>query len=125
VPETASLLSDVEVHGYLAAPRPDGRPVARDDARLTAGPCEGFTFAWAHRAASGPAALASLNPAFRFTSGTTAQSKGVVLSHEATLARVESAARVLRFTEDDCVLWVLPLAYHFAVNQAHSTRVDR
>src|SRR5262249_54017568 len=47
--------------------------------------------------------------------GTTASSKGVVLSHEATAARVEAADRVLRFTEEDRILWVLPLAYHFAV----------
>jgi acyl-coenzyme A synthetase/AMP-(fatty) acid ligase len=38
-----------------------------------------------------------------------------VLSHEATAARVEAADRVLRFTDDDRILWVLPLAYHFAV----------
>ena len=38
-----------------------------------------------------------------------------MLSHEATLARVEAADRVLAFTPEDRVLWVLPLAYHFAV----------
>ena len=55
-------------------------------------------------------------PAFiRFTSGTTAHSKGVVLSHEATAARVRAADAVLRFSEEDRILWVLPLAYHFAV----------
>jgi acyl-coenzyme A synthetase/AMP-(fatty) acid ligase len=57
-----------------------------------------------------------MNPAFiRFTSGTTGSSKGVVLSHEATAARVQAADGVLRFTEEDRILWVLPLAYHFAV----------
>ena len=57
-----------------------------------------------------------MNPAFiRFTSGTTSSSKGVVLSHEATAARVEAADRVLRFDPEDRILWVLPLAYHFAV----------
>ena len=60
--------------------------------------------------------FAGLNPAFiRFTSGTTASSKGVVLSHESTAARVQAADSVLRFHEDDRILWVLPLAYHFAV----------
>jgi len=39
----------------------------------------------------------------------------VVLSHEATLARVEASDRVLKFSEEDRILWVLPLAYHFAV----------
>src|SRR5207237_4698680 len=36
-------------------------------------------------------------------------------SHEATAARVRAAHAVLRFTEEDSILWVLPLAYHFAV----------
>jgi long-chain acyl-CoA synthetase len=37
------------------------------------------------------------------------------LSHEATAARVEAADGVLNFSEKDRILWVLPLAYHFAV----------
>jgi acyl-coenzyme A synthetase/AMP-(fatty) acid ligase len=83
---------------------------------LTGGECDGFTFHWLARDVEGPGALRRLNPAFiRFTSGTTADRKGVVLSHEATLARVEASDRVLRFTQDDRILWVLPLAYHFAV----------
>jgi acyl-coenzyme A synthetase/AMP-(fatty) acid ligase len=64
-----------------------------------------------------------MNPAFiRFTSGTTARSKGVVLSHEATAARVLASDRVLRFTADDRVAWVLPLAYHFAVTMVAYVR---
>lgn len=51
----------------------------------------------------------------RFTSGTTGASKGVVLSHEAVLARTEAAQRALRLTEHDTVAWVLPMAYHFVV----------
>ena len=39
----------------------------------------------------------------------------MVLSHESTAARVQAADSVLRFHEDDRILWVLPLAYHFAV----------
>jgi acyl-coenzyme A synthetase/AMP-(fatty) acid ligase len=38
-----------------------------------------------------------------------------VLSHEATAARVQSADSVLHFSEEDRILWLLPLAYHFAV----------
>jgi long-chain acyl-CoA synthetase len=38
-----------------------------------------------------------------------------VLSHAATLARVEAADHVLKFTAEDRIAWVLPLAYHFAV----------
>jgi long-chain acyl-CoA synthetase len=114
--EMAEVLTRVDVNGCLAWSRAVPLPGRSDRARLTAGPCEGFTFQWVERDAPGPAGLADVNPAFiRFTSGTTAQSKGVVLSHEATLARVRAADGVLRFTEDDRVLWVLPLAYHFAV----------
>jgi acyl-CoA synthetase (AMP-forming)/AMP-acid ligase II len=114
--EVTSLVSDVEVNGCFLSPSSDSKWAGGDGTRLTAGPCEAFTFAWVNRPAAGPAALSTLNPAFiRFTSGTTAHSKGVVLSHEATLSRVDAAGHVLRFTEDDRILWVLPLAYHFAV----------
>ncbi|MGH8537579.1 MAG: class I adenylate-forming enzyme family protein [Gammaproteobacteria bacterium] len=59
----------------------------------------------------------ALNPAFvRFSSGTTADSKGVVLGHETLLARVRSANRRLKITSADRVLWTLPMAHHFAVS---------
>lgn len=60
--------------------------------------------------------FAALNPAFvRFSSGTTGTSKGIVLGHEALLARVHSANRRLKITPQDRVLWTLPMAHHFAV----------
>lgn len=96
--ETAQVLHDVDVNGLVS--RPDSE----------------FVFEWIDRAADAPPELAALDPAFiRFTSGTTDRSKGVVLSHQATADRVVAADRVLRFTADDRILWVLPLAYHFAV----------
>ncbi len=61
--------------------------------------------------------FAALNPAFvRFSSGTTGDSKGVVLSHQTLLARVRSANRRLKLTSTDRVLWTLPMAHHFAVS---------
>jgi long-chain acyl-CoA synthetase len=114
--EIARIASEVEVNGCLAWPKADPLPASGDRRTLTGGECDGFTFQWIARGLEGAPALRRLNPAFiRFTSGTTAERKGVVLSHEATAARVEAADRVLRFAEDDRILWVLPLAYHFAV----------
>jgi long-chain acyl-CoA synthetase len=61
--------------------------------------------------------LAALNPAFiRFSSGTTGSSKGVVLSHERLLERITAANRGLRISPSDRVLWLLPMAHHFAVS---------
>ncbi len=63
------------------------------------------------------AALAALNPAFvRFSSGTTGTSKGIVLSHEGLLERVTAANRGLHIGPADRVVWILPMAHHFAVS---------
>lgn len=113
--ERAQIVDEVELNGCLSAPGTDA-PTAGATAVPGDGECAGFTFAWHDPDAGGPPAFAGLNPAFiRFTSGTTATSKGVVLSHEATAARVDAADRVLCLGPDDRILWVLPLAYHFAV----------
>jgi long-chain acyl-CoA synthetase len=59
----------------------------------------------------------ALNPAFiRFSSGTTGKSKGVLLSHESLLQRITSANEGLQIGSGDRVLWVLPMAHHFAVS---------
>jgi long-chain acyl-CoA synthetase len=59
----------------------------------------------------------ALRPAFiRFSSGTTGSSKGVVIGHEALLARVRSANRRLGISQKDRVLWTLSMAHHFAVS---------
>lgn len=61
--------------------------------------------------------LGALNPAFiRFSSGTTGKSKGIVLSHESLLARVTAANRGLCIGPPDRVVWILPMAHHFAVS---------
>lgn len=62
-------------------------------------------------------AFEALNPAFiRFSSGTTGKSKGVLLSHESLLQRITAANEGLRIGAGDRVLWVLPMAHHFAVS---------
>ena len=64
-----------------------------------------------------PAALRSINCAFiRFTSGTTAKSKGVILSHETIDERIRAANQVLRVGPADRIVWVLSMSYHFAVS---------
>jgi acyl-CoA synthetase (AMP-forming)/AMP-acid ligase II len=114
--EAAELVRAVELDGWLASPGADLLGDGRRGSPIAGGACDSFVFHRAHRHPAGPAEFPPLNPAFiRFTSGTTAASKGVVLSHQATLARVEAADRVLNLGPDDRILWVLPLAYHFAV----------
>ena len=64
-----------------------------------------------------PAQLAEVNAAFiRFTSGTTGDAKGVVLSHEAIYARIHAANQILQISETDRILWLLSMDYHFAVS---------
>jgi long-chain acyl-CoA synthetase len=64
-----------------------------------------------------PRDLGALNPAFiRFTSGTTGTAKGVVLSHETIRARIAAANAVLDIGPADRVVWLLSMAYHFAVS---------
>jgi acyl-CoA synthetase (AMP-forming)/AMP-acid ligase II len=56
-------------------------------------------------------------PAFiRFTSGTTGKSKGVIISHQAVIERIEGANKGLALGPGDTVIWVLPMAYHFVVS---------
>lgn len=57
-----------------------------------------------------------LNLAFiRFTSGTTSARKGVALSHETIRARVASANKAFKISQDDTVMWCLPMAHHFLI----------
>jgi long-chain acyl-CoA synthetase len=114
--EMVDLFAEVDVNGCFSWPGAAPRPGAPGRAALAGGACDGYVFEWIDRGAKDPAPFRALDPAFiRFTSGTTDRCKGVVLSHQATAARVEAADRVLRFHEGDRILWVLPLAYHFAV----------
>lgn len=56
-------------------------------------------------------------PAFvRFTSGTTGKSKGVIVSHQSIIDRIIAANKGLELGNNDTVVWVLPMAYHFMVS---------
>ena len=64
-----------------------------------------------------PDGFAGVNAAFiRFTSGTTGNSKGVVLSHETIDERIRAANAALGISPADRVLWVLSMSYHFTVS---------
>jgi long-chain acyl-CoA synthetase len=63
------------------------------------------------------AAFRALAPAYlRFTSGTTSERKGVILSHERILERLAAANQGLAIGPEDRVLWLLPMAHHFVVS---------
>ncbi len=63
------------------------------------------------------AAFRALAPAYlRFTSGTTSERKGVILSHERIVERLAAANQGLAIGPEDRVLWLLPMAHHFVVS---------
>jgi long-chain acyl-CoA synthetase len=62
-------------------------------------------------------AYAALNPALiRFSSGTTGDAKGILLSHETLRDRIITANSGLRIDSSDRILWVLSMAHHYAVS---------
>lgn len=57
------------------------------------------------------------DPVFiRYSSGTTGQSKGVVIGHRSVYERLAAANALLQLKPGDTVLWVLPMAFHFVVS---------
>jgi len=66
---------------------------------------------------AGDSEFRALAPAYlRFSSGTTSERKGVILSHPRIDERLEAANQGLRIGPDDRVLWLLPMAHHFVVS---------
>ncbi len=62
-------------------------------------------------------AFSASGPAFiRFSSGTTSECKGVVISHDSLLERIQAANEGLQIKPGTSVLWTLPMAHHFAVS---------
>lgn len=57
------------------------------------------------------------DPVFiRYSSGTTGQSKGVVIGHQSVYERIDAANELLKLKPGEVVLWVLPMAFHFVVS---------
>lgn len=84
---------------------------------------EGEGFACRRRAdvtpvdGAGDEAFRALGPAYlRFTSGTTSERKGVILSHRRVAERLDAANQALGVGPEDRVLWLLPMAHHFVVS---------
>lgn len=66
---------------------------------------------------AGDAAFRALGPAYlRFTSGTTSERKGVILSQRRIAERLDAANAGLRIGPEDRILWLLPMAHHFVVS---------
>ncbi len=111
--EIDCLIKDTKLHAVLD----DLSGVQPVDAELIMLSCgqQKLRFAWVDETSHG--VLTPLNEAafIRYTSGTTGNSKGVVLSHQRILERVDAASKALSLTPDDAVLWVLPMAFHFLV----------
>lgn len=64
-----------------------------------------------------PPEFASVDAAFiRFTSGTTSAARGVVLSHSTVFERIHAANKALEIDEEDRVVWLLSMSYHFTVS---------
>lgn len=78
---------------------------------------ESFAFSYTNVDRKLPFASHVEMPAFiRFTSGTTGKSKGVIVSHQSVIERIEGANKALELGPGDTVIWVLPMAYHFIVS---------
>jgi long-chain acyl-CoA synthetase len=108
--EIAETIERIDVHGILThrdMPNPAGEPL---DA----------VFHWQARQSHSPqldARCREMGAAFiRFSSGTTGQSKGVVLSHRSIVERTDAANQGLGISDRDVILWVLSMSHHFVVS---------
>lgn len=112
--EIDSMLEEAPLHAILfdangVQPMHDALPVAMAE--------EAFRLGFTQHKKEDRFAPHVPNAAFmRFTSGTTGKSKGVVISHQSVLERIEAANQALGLGPTDTVVWALPMAYHFVVS---------
>jgi len=114
MPERAKLIATTAVHCLIATPGQPWTGASGASEELGNATLHGN---FGHTPPFDEGSLNALNPALiRFSSGTTGRSKGVVLSHETLLARVTACNSGLAIGPADRVLWILPMAHHFAVS---------
>ena len=113
--EIDDLLEEAQLHAILDD-RSGTQPIANADINIPMN-MDSFRFAFSNVDRSRPFAAHVSNPAFiRFTSGTTGKSKGVIISHQSAIERIDAANKALELGTKDVVVWVLPMAYHFVVS---------
>jgi len=112
--ERETIAGRMDVHGLLLQ-----EALADGPAGVAVASLGGRRFRWCSRSLGAPddGRCRDLGAAFiRFSSGTTGQSKGVVLSHRTILERTAAADRGLQIRTEDVVLWVLGMSHHFVVS---------
>jgi long-chain acyl-CoA synthetase len=112
--ESLQTIERIDVHGILSQASLARGNLA--DGTKIVGP-----FHFLPRATTASAELdkrcRAIDAAFiRFSSGTTGESKGVVLSHRSIQERTDAANRGLAVSERDQILWVLAMSHHFVVS---------
>ncbi len=97
----------------LAEPSPYPLPAYREREPIN----RTFTFQPRRAGSAYDARCRDMQAAFiRFSSGTTGESKGVVLSHQSIRDRTDAASAGLGVSNTDVILWVLGMSHHFVVS---------
>ncbi len=113
--EIDDILQDAKLHAVI-----DDRTASQPlDTVETVIPMKTGAFRFGFTGVDAAVAFAAFvkEPAFiRFTSGTTGKSKGVIVSHQSVLDRIDAANKGLELGPGDTVIWILPMAYHFMVS---------
>jgi long-chain acyl-CoA synthetase len=115
--EKEAVAHEIAIQGLIARRRVDRRLFASIATRRAKKISSTVCFKPLRAVREIPPGLAGLDPAFvRFTSGTTGLAKGVVLSHQSVWERIHAANDTLGIDEEDRVVWLLSMAYHFTVS---------
>ena len=113
--EINEVLKEAQLHAILDD-KSGAQPISNEVTNIPMN-VDSFRFAFSNVDKSTSFAAHVTNPAFiRFTSGTTGKSKGVIISHQSAIERIDAANKALELGTSDVVVWVLPMAYHFVVS---------